>query len=260
MAQGKNTGTDLAPPVRRFGPLRILEHWMVMITFTVLIVTGLSERYHSLDISQWLIFHLGGIDGIRLIHRDTGTLFSIMILVHLLAGLYGVLLKRWQPSMIIRKKDFHDAIHNIRYYLGMEARPAVCDRYNYKQKFEYWSIISGGILMALTGFILWFPTVAVRFLPGEFIPAAKVMHTSHALVILCIIAVWHVYNSIFSPDVHPMDTSIFTGYISRRRMVQEHPIELAGIEGRPVEDLVVEADQHRAGEAEAPGRAEADMA
>lgn len=158
--------------------------------------------------------------------------------------------------MIICKKDIYDAIHNIRYYLGMEARPAVCDRYNYKQKFEYWSIVSGGILMALTGFILWFPTLAVRFLPGEFIPAAKVVHASHAMVILSIIAIWHIYSAIFSPDVHPMDTSIFTGYISRKRMVQEHPLELARLEKRSLEDLLVEGDQYRTGEMASPAATE----
>lgn len=257
--KNKDSKAAVAPPLRRFQTVRVVEHWTLMITFGVLILTGLSERYHAFESSQWLIFHLGGIDGVRLIHRYTGTVFSALILLHLAAGLYGVLARGWAPSMIIRKKDVYDAIHNIRYYLGMEARPAICGRYNYKQKFEYWSIVSGGIIMALSGFILWLPTVAVRFLPGEFIPAAKVVHANHAMVILSIIAIWHVYNAIFSPDVHPVDTSIFTGFISRMRMVQEHPIELARIEKRSLEDLLVEADQYRTGESVAPASAKSQV-
>jgi len=35
---------------------------------------------------------------------------------------------------------------------------------------------------------------------------------------------------VFSPEVFPLDTCIFTGYISRERMVREHPLELARIE------------------------------
>jgi hypothetical protein len=41
----------------------------------------------------------------------------------------------------------------------------------------------------------------------------------------------------FSPEVFPLDTAIFTGKISRERMLHEHPIELASIEGVSVEEL-----------------------
>ncbi len=63
-------------------------------------------------------------------------------------------------------------------------------------------------------------------LPGEIIPAAKVLHTNEALVVFLIIAIWHIYNAIFSPEVFPLDTSIFTGYISKERMLREHSEEL----------------------------------
>jgi hypothetical protein len=64
-------------------------------------------------------------------------------------------------------------------------------------------------------------------MPGEIIPAAKVLHTNEALVVFLIIAIWHIYNAIFSPEVFPLDTSIVTGYISKERMLREHPDELA---------------------------------
>jgi cytochrome b subunit of formate dehydrogenase len=133
--------------------------------------------------------------------------------------------------MFITKKDYEDAVHNIRYYFGFENHPAKCDRYDYMEKFEYWTILVGGILMIATGFILWLPTLITRFLPGEIIPAAKALHSNEAMLIFLINAVWHIYNAIFSPEAFPLDTSIFTGYISRERMLREHPLELARIEG-----------------------------
>ena len=133
--------------------------------------------------------------------------------------------------MLITPKDFEDAIRNIRYYFGQVERPAQCDRYDYMEKFEYWTILAGGFLMILTGAILWFPTVLTRILPGEVIPAAKALHSNEALLIFLINAIWHIYNAIFSPEVFPLDTSIFTGYISKERMIREHPLELGRIEG-----------------------------
>jgi hypothetical protein len=46
-----------------------------------------------------------------------------------------------------------------------------------------------------------------------------------------VIIVWHLYNAIFSPEVFPLDTSIFTGKISVSRMKHEHPLEYERITG-----------------------------
>jgi cytochrome b subunit of formate dehydrogenase len=94
--------------------------------------------------------------------------------------------------------------------------------------------------MAATGLSLWFPTLVVRFLPGELIPIAKALHTNEALLALLVIVVWHIYNAVFSPEVFPIDTTIFTGKISRERMLHEHPIELARIEAKSVRELLGE--------------------
>mgnify|MGYP006268508581 CR=1 FL=1 len=233
--------------IRRFSTGRILEHWVVMLTFGILVATGCSQKFFSLDVSQWLILKLGGIDTVRVIHRYTGILFVVEMLIHSVVACVGIALGRWQPSMIITKKDVFDAIHNIKYYLGMENAPALCDRYDYKQKFEYWGILTGGILMIITGLVLWFPVLVTRYFPGQIIPAAKALHSNEALVIVLLIAVWHIYNSIFSPDVFPLDTSIFSGYISRERMINEHPLELARSEGISVDEIRAERDDEFGG-------------
>jgi formate dehydrogenase gamma subunit len=225
--------------VKRFSPARILEHWVHVLFFCVLVCTGLTQRFYSLDISQWIILHLGGIDAVRLIHRFAGVIFSLGVGTHVLVAAVGIVYKKWQPSMVITKKDFTDVILNVRYYLGLENSPTRGGRYTYKQKFEYWGILTGVLLMMLTGAILWFPAVVTKFMPGEIIPAAKVLHTNEALVVFLIIAIWHIYNAIFSPDVFPLDTSIFTGYISKERMLREHPDEMAAMEEELMEQTPV---------------------
>jgi len=224
--------------IRRFSTPRIVEHWLAMLTFGTLVATGLAQSFFSLDISRWIILKAGGIDTIRFIHRFTGVVFLVATISHVAIAAMGIILRRWQPSMVINKNDFMDAIHDIRYYLSMENSPAMCDRYSYKQKFEYWGILTGSLLMLVTGLVLWFPVLVTRFLPGELIPVAKALHSNEALVIVLLIAIWHIYNSIFSPEVFPLDTSIFTGYISRERMIREHPLELAQREGVRIEEIM----------------------
>jgi len=224
--------------IKRFGIGRILEHQANALVFALLVITGLSQRFHEYQVSQWIIHSLGGVDFTRIVHRLAGFLFAVLIVVHVAAGVYGVVRKRWPASMMVNLSDFRDAMQNMRYYFGITNHPALCDRYDYKQKFEYWGVIAGGFLMITTGLILWFPVPFAQFLPGEFIPAAKAAHSNEALLAFLVIITWHIYNAVFSPEVFPLDTAIFTGRISRERMVHEHPRELARIENVPVEEII----------------------
>jgi cytochrome b subunit of formate dehydrogenase len=186
---------------------------------------------------------MGGIDNVRIVHRYAGILFSLVVAVHVLSAIVGVIVKKWQPSMVITKNDFVNAVHNVRYYLGKEPYPAPGGKYSYTQKFEYWGILTGGFLMILTGAVLWKPLLITSFISGEIIPASKVLHTNEALVVFLIIALWHVYNAVFSPEVFPLNMSIFTGSISRERMIHEHILELASIEGTTPEAIRASHDE-----------------
>lgn len=216
--------------VRRFSQYRIVEHWLHTVVFILLVITGISQKFHSYDLSQWLVFHLGGIDAVRLMHRAAGLLLIILFIQHLFVAAVGIIRLRWQASMIIHMKDFQDAVTNLKYYFGIKNHPASCDRYDYKQKFDYWGVLVSNLIMIVTGLILWFPITTSKYLYGEFIPAANVIHTNQSLLVILIIAIWHIYNSIFSPEIFPFDTSILTGYLPKERMVREHPLELARME------------------------------
>jgi formate dehydrogenase gamma subunit len=216
--------------IRRFSRLRILEHWAIILSTLILFATGLSQRFWTLDFSQWLILKMGGIDNVRWIHRYAGIFFSLGLILNVVVAVAGVVRGKWAPSMFITRKDFTDAVENMKYYFGLDDQPAKCDRYDYMEKFEYWTILMGGFLMILTGTVLWFPILVTKLLPGEIIPAAKALHSNEALLIFLINAIWHIINAMLSPEVFPLDTSIFTGYISRERMAREHPVELERIE------------------------------
>lgn len=226
--------------VRRFATARVAEHLVLMLLFLVLAATGLAQKFHALDVSQWLFTVSGGVGMVRAIHHYAGVALAALLLLHLVTAVFGVMARGWQPAMLISLQDLRDLVHNIRYYLGQVSSPAACGRYSYKQKFTYWLVLTGGLVMVLTGFILWFPVTAARHLPGEAIALAASVHSHHALVLFLLVAIWHAYDSIFSPEIFPLDTSIFTGYTTRARMRRLHPeafkrLEKAN-ESRPVGD------------------------
>jgi cytochrome b subunit of formate dehydrogenase len=236
---------------RRFNTARIIEHLVQITTFCVLVATGLSQKFYSFDISIWFILKLGGIDTVRIVHRSAGLIFSLAAVVHIGAGILGIIVRKWQPSLIITKNDFTSAVHNIKYYLGIENLPAMNGKYTYTQKFEYWGILTGSLMMIGTGAVLWQPVFFARFMTGEVVPLAKVLHSEEALVVFLIIAGWHIYNAVFSPEVFPLNVSIFTGYITKERMIQEHLHELARIEGRTPEEIRVQMQKDATSDREA---------
>jgi len=88
--------------------------------------------------------------------------------------------------------------------------------------------------MILTGFVLWNPIATTRLFPGEFIPAAKAAHGGEALLAVLSIVTWHMYNV----HVKSFNKSMFTGWLSRHEMEEEHPLELAALENSPAKTVV----------------------
>lgn len=218
----------LPAKLRRLHPLRLVEHHVNALSFFTLVVTGLAQRFHDVRVAELVIVGLGGIDQTRWIHRFAGVMMALVLLQHVIVALVGMTIGRWRPAMIINRKDFQDALHNLRFYFGRTPKAARCDRFDYKQKFEYWGVLLGGVVMTATGLMLWFPTAVfdlAPFLPGQVLPAAKVMHGNEAMMAFLIIVTWHVYNAVFSPEVFPFDTAILTGKVSAERLMHEHPLE-----------------------------------
>jgi formate dehydrogenase gamma subunit len=211
--------------VIRFSWWARFQHAIVIVIFALLLLTGMPQKWPYAEVSRWIIEHLGGIYAARWLHRAAGITFAALVVVHLATVIVGLITRRVKPTMLLTRKDFSDAIDNLRYYLGREETPPRFERYDYRQKFEYWGIIFGSAIMILSGFILYFPIQFARLFPADLIPAAKVMHSYEALLAFLIILVWHMYGALLSPDVFPFDSSIFTGKISRERLKHEHPLE-----------------------------------
>jgi formate dehydrogenase subunit gamma len=215
MAERESSGA--VEYVRKFNAYRIIEHLIVIALFFILAATGLSQKFYDLRSSQFLIGLLGGIDSARLLHHGAGALFTLLAVQHIAVNFAGVIFLQWEPSMLITFKDVQDALQNVRYYLGLDEHEAICGRYGYKEKFIYWLILLAGIQQIFSGFILWFPVAMTKYLPGQIVPAAKMVHTNEAMMIFLLMAIWHIYDSMFSPDIFPLNKSIFTGYVEKKK-------------------------------------------
>lgn len=210
----------------RFSARQRVEHVVVILLFTTLSVTGLPQKFFDQSWAPAVMNLLGGVDRARWLHRAAGLAFAALALFHLGGAVYEAVIRRAPLSIVPNRKDYADAILTLRYYLGLTDQQAKFDRFDYRQKFEYWGLILGAFVVISTGLILLWPVLVAQWLPGQVIPAAKVAHSNEGLLAFLVVVTWHIYNAHFNPDVFPFDTTIFTGRISEHRMEHEHPIEL----------------------------------
>ena len=162
--------------VTRFTLKQRIEHASIMTLFLVLALTGLPQKFFEATWAQAIIGGLGGIDRVRWVHRAAGVLFTLFTFTHLGVISTLVVTGRATLSLVPTRQDFLDAIQQLEYYFGMTDTPARFDKFDYKQKFEYWGLVLGAVIVIARGLVLLFPIEATRFLPGEIVPASKLAH------------------------------------------------------------------------------------
>lgn len=210
----------------RFDTFRRIEHVVLIVSFTTLALTGLVQKYPNNDFSLAVVSLLGGIPSIRIIHRIAAVLFMLEAVYHFILMAYGLYVQRKKPTMAPGVKDVVDGIQSTAYNLGLRKDAPKMGRYNFAEKAEYWALIWGLFAMSLTGLMLWNPIFTSKFLPGQFIPAAKVMHGLEAVLAVLAIILWHFYNV----HVKHWNWSMIRGTLTREQMEEEHALELEEME------------------------------
>lgn len=213
--------------IPRFDAHQRIQHFLMMGSFLVLAFTGLPQKFSSWAISEWWIATLGGMDNVRSAHHFAAYVMVAACVYHIGYILYTtVVLKRPFPfGMFPSLKDVRDFLQDMRYFLGLSNEEPRFGRFSYREKFDYWAIFWGMPIMGISGFILMFPVFFTKLLPGTVVPIALVAHSDEALLAIGWIFIVHFYFSHLAPRVFPLNTSIFTGKMSKRLYQQEHPLE-----------------------------------
>lgn len=221
------TSKEKADQIIRFDVHQIIQHAGLMVSFIVLVLTGLPMKFSNLVVSQWWVGMWGGIEAVRSAHHFAAWMMVITCLYHLLYLIYtmAVLKRPFPVKMIPGRRDYIEYYEEMCYYLGLRKEKPSSDRFNWKEKFDYWAIFWGMPVMAGSGFILMYPVLATKFLPGWVVPAALVAHSDEAMLALIWIFMVHVFFNHFSPGIFPVNTSIFTGKVPRDRYRRDHALE-----------------------------------
>ncbi|HEX9614304.1 MAG TPA: cytochrome b/b6 domain-containing protein, partial [Bacteroidota bacterium] len=226
-----------------------LQHGSLMVSFVLLVITGFMLRYPD---SWWVesirslsdsVFDLRG-----LIHRTAAV---VMVAASLFHAYYLAFTSRGRAllwDLLPRMRDVRDALAVLNYNFGLSRTKPKFGRFSYIEKSEYWALVWGTIIMALTGIIMWFDNTFMGLLTKLGWDIARTIHFYEAWLATLAIIVWHFYYVMFNPDTYPMNMAWLTGNLTEAEMAEEHPLELERMKKEEgMEEIPLEKDEGKTG-------------
>lgn len=233
--------------VKRFGWQFRIQHGTLALSVIVLILTGIPLWFNlgkpgHIWLSQEEFGIFGDIEIYRQIHKIAGVVLTILAIYHLLYLALSREGRREFRELFPRIKDGIDLVQNMMYFFGLRKQRPKFGRFTYYEKFDYWAVYWGVVIMVGTGLALWFPEVPAKYFPWLTFGLALEVHADEALLAAMAIIIWHFYNVHYNPSRFPGTLLWYHGKISKDEMMHEHPLEFAEMVKAEIEEAEEEAE------------------
>jgi cytochrome b subunit of formate dehydrogenase len=220
----------------RFGRRERIQHALLFVSFLTLAATGLPLLFSEAGWARPLALVFGGFAAAGIVHRVFATVLIGVFTFHVVV-LLGRLLRGerdllWGPnSLVPQPRDLSELYAHVRWFLRLGPKPAF-DRFTYWEKFDYWAVFWGMLVIGGSGLMLWFPEFFARFVPGWVFNVALLVHGEEALLAVGFIVIVHFFNSHMRPHKFPMDMVMFTGVVEEDEYRRERALEVTRLERR----------------------------
>jgi len=232
---------------RRFNKRQRVTHLLVILSFLILALTGMTLKFAHMPWASWMVNFMGGVKVAGNLHRIAavitfGYFFFHLLTLFQLRAKVGVSWKEFlfgKNSLMFNRQDVRDLGASFRWFFGKGPRPEY-GRWTYWEKFDYMAVFWGVAVIGLSGLILWFPEFFTQIIPGWAINVAQIIHSDEALLAMGFIFTIHFFNTHLRPESFPMDTVIFTGKVPLEEYMKDRPREYEELVASGRLDKVVE--------------------
>ena len=200
------------------------QHLILLTSFIVLVITGFALKFPN----SWIAALLGNGNGEKLrsiIHRIAGVALIGAGIYHIFYLAMAKEGRRLILDIAPRPRDAFDAWAAMSYYLGLSKEKPKFGRFNYTEKAEYWALVWGTGLMAVTGVMMWAKVWVGDLLARWWVDVATAIHFYEAILATLAIVVWHFYQVFFDPDVYPMNWAWWDGKMPVEHYRHEHELD-----------------------------------
>jgi len=229
MVRAKRIKHDSGTHFRRFSWQWRFNHWALALSVMTLTLTGMVVMFPQTAWAMFIIKLFGGPATFGYIHRTAAVIFLLAVFGHGAIVLMKLLKDKnfdWfgPDSLLPRKKDWADMKGQFSWFFGKGEAPRF-DRWAYWEKFDYWAVYWGAIVIGLSGLILWFSPFFSQYFPGWVFNLSSLAHGLEAFLAVMTLFVVHFFNNHFRPSKFPLDTVMFTGSWDLEEFKEERPEE-----------------------------------
>jgi len=196
--------------IQRYTMRERVIHWLSAFAFIYVLLTGLA--FYSPNL-YWLAMVLGGGPTSRFWHPWIGLLFMLMC-----ALMYNM----WRGDMRVTAADREWQKAMPHYIRNEDEQLPPIGRFNIGQKYFFWVMFWGGLLLVFSGMVLWFPE-RVPWSLHALRSFAVLIHVSAALITIGAFII-HIYMG--TAVVRGGFTSIIRGEVSRQWARTHHALWL----------------------------------
>ncbi len=184
-------------------------HLVHLISFFLLVYTGFAHRYPENILFNFFVKIQNGVLRSYL-HRIAGTSMLIAFLTMVFLMVFTRKGREKFKALIPNFKDLSDSINLFLYNIGIKKeRPILGHPFTFYEKFEFWALIWGTIIMGITGIFLWFRDFSLTIFQSWILDIFLLIHFYEAMLATLAIIVWHFYFAIFDPEVYPLNPLMF---------------------------------------------------
>lgn len=221
--------------IKRFTPFQRLFHLLLMLSFMVQAATGLGRMFIETGWGQWLTGIFGGYDGALAVHKAVGLFMIALFLVHLayvLVVVFSGKARLWgADSLLPRPTDVGQFFKHLGWMVGLSKHPRF-GRWGYWEKFDYWAVFWGMVIIGVTGLLLYTPVVSSNYIPGWGLNVAFWIHRIEAVLAIGHVFIIHFFIAHLRKSTFPMDKAMFEGSVDVEHAREERPAWVEGLEER----------------------------
>ncbi len=209
--------------VHRMHRMERIQHGLLVVSFIVLAHSGFALHYPDEWWSRPFLAWETRYPVRGVVHRTAAGILVATSVMHIVTIVLNKKLRQHWIELMPRVSDLREAVEGTLYRLGLKKDKPYQSAHSYIEKAEYWALVWGTAVMALSGALLWFNNWTLSVLPKVWIDLARAVHFYEAILATGAIVIWHFYSVIFDPDVYPMDPAWLTGWSPRPIEDHAHP-------------------------------------
>lgn len=231
--------------LRRFTPAQRLWHLALIIIFMIMAVTGMAWMYVETPWGQAIAGWFGGVKNALELHRLAGLALLAFFVAHIVWLLAKI---QWHrlgdsllgpDSLVFLWRDLLDFFRHFAWVVGLREQPAF-ERWSWWEKFDYWAVWWGFVIVGVTGLMLYDPVLTSDYLPGWVLNVVLWVHRIESVLAMGHVFTVHFVVEHWRPRTFPFNDAMFDGSVPLEEARADHPLWVDRLEreGRLATELV----------------------